>query len=114
MLTSTSSAAERLLRLGEQPLDVGRLGDVALHGDGLAALAGDLGDDAVRAFLAGGVVHDDRRALGAQRPGDAGADALRCAGDDGDLTLQLAHVLAPVYVVNRCPGPGRSNWYYSS
>ena len=45
--------AERLLRLGEEPPDVGLLGDVGLHGDGLAALASDLGDDAVGPFLAG-------------------------------------------------------------
>ena len=31
--------AERLLRLGEEPLDVGLLGHVRLHRDGLAALA---------------------------------------------------------------------------
>ena len=86
--------AERLLRLGEQALDVGLLRHVGLDGDGLAALAGDLGDDAVGPFLAGGVVDDDGRPLGRQVPGDGGADALGRAGDDGDLARESSETCA--------------------
>ena len=72
-------------------LGVGGLGDVALDGDGLAAGGGDGLDDLVGAGLAGGVVDDDGRAVGGQRLGDGGADALGGAGDDGDFSGKLAH-----------------------
>ena len=89
--------AERLLRLGEQAEDVGGIGHVRLHGDRLAPLGGDLGHDAVRAFLAGGVVDDHGRPRLGQVFRDGGTDALGRAGDDGDLAREsLRHCLAPV------------------
>src|SRR5882672_3130181 len=66
-------------------------GDVAGDGHGLASHGLDGGDHFVGAGLAGGVVDHDRRALRRQRPGDAGADALRCAGHHCDLACELAH-----------------------
>ena len=84
--------AERLFGFGEESLDFGRFGDVGLHGDGLAAFFVDVGDDAVRAFLAGAVVDDDGRAFGGQLFGDRGADAFGCPGDDGDFASEfLSH-----------------------
>ena len=83
-------------------LDVGLLGDVGLHGDGLAALAGDLGDDAVGPLLAGGVVDDDGGPLGGQVLGDGGADALGRPGDDRDFAREfLRHGIAPVMAFGR-------------
>jgi hypothetical protein len=70
----------------------GGLGDVAAHGDGLAAGRGDGGDNGVRAGLAGGVVDDDGCAFRGERLGDGGSDALGCAGDDCDFACELAHV----------------------
>ena len=52
---------------------------------GLAAGGGDVGDDAVGAALARGVVDDDRGAGGGELAGDLGADALGGSGDDGDF-----------------------------
>jgi len=51
------------LRLGEEILDFGFVGDIRTDGDGFAASPGDLFDDDVRAFFAGGVMDDDRGAL---------------------------------------------------
>ena len=82
--------AERLLRLGEQPPDVGLPGHVRLHGDGLAPLAGDLGDDAVGPLLAGRVVDDDRRPFGRQVLRDRRPDPLGRARDDRDLAREFA------------------------
>jgi hypothetical protein len=87
--------AERLLRLGEQALDVRLSRDIGLHRNGLAALAGDLGHHAVGAVLAGGVVDDDRRAFIRQMLGDGGANPLGCPGHDRHLVRELAHVLVP-------------------
>src|SRR5262249_56226385 len=90
-------AAERLLRLGEKALDVGLPGRVGLHGDRPAALARDLGEDAVGALLAGGVVDDHRRPLVGEMLRDGSADALRRAGEDGYFPLKsLQHGVAPV------------------
>jgi len=53
--------------LGEKARDVGLLGDVALHGDGFAALGGDFFDNLVGAFLAGRIIDSRLRHL--QRQG---------------------------------------------
>ena len=88
---------ELVLRFGEQPLDVGRVGDVGLNGHRLAAILRDLADDAVGGFLAGGVVDDDGRAFGREMPGDGCADSLRGAGDDGHFAEKLlGHDMIPL------------------
>ena len=79
--------AEGLFGFGEETVDVGLFGDVALDGDGFAALGGDFGDDFVRAGLAGGVIDDDGGAFGARCFGDGSADAFGGAGDDCDLII---------------------------
>jgi hypothetical protein len=81
--------AERLLGLGEQAVDLLRLRHVGLDGDGSAALARDVGDDAIAALLAGGVVDDDGGARLGQMPGDSGPDPLGSPGDDATLLLSL-------------------------
>src|SRR5207247_7259867 len=81
---------ERLPRLREEPPDVARLRDVTLDGDRRAAGLRDLGDDALGARLARHIVHDHRGARGGQFLRDPGADALRRAGHDRHLALQLA------------------------
>jgi hypothetical protein len=80
---------ERPLGLAEQSADVGLLGHVGLHGDGLAAAAGDLRNHPVGPVLAGRVVDHHGRPLGRQVLGDGSSDSLGCAGDDGDLTVQF-------------------------
>ena len=73
------------------------LATFGLHGDGLAALAGDLGDDAVGPLLAGGVVDDHRGPFGRQVLRDRRADALGRPGDDRDLAREfLRHGSPPV------------------
>ena len=79
--------AVRLFRLGEEPLDVGLLADVGLHGDGFAALGPDVGDHLVRALFAAGVIDHYLRALGGEMLRDRRPDAFGCAGDDGDLAV---------------------------
>ena len=86
-------------------LDFGGLGDVGLHGDGLASGGGDLRDDLVGAGLAGGVVDDDRRAFGGEVLGDGGADAFGGSGDDGDFPCEFvrcAHWLVVLVWENEC------------
>ena len=83
--------AERLPRLGEEAHDVLLLADVALHGDGFAPGGGDLRHGAVRTLAAGGVVDDDGGAIGGELLGDAGPDALRGSGDDGDFSFEFFH-----------------------
>src|SRR5439155_438118 len=73
----------------DDALGVRRLRHVALHGDRLAAPGGDVGHDLVRPGLAAGVVDHHRRALGGELAGDLRPDALRRAGDDGDLAFEL-------------------------
>ena len=91
--------AERLLRFGEQAVNVHLLGNVALHGNGLAARAGDFGDDLVRAGLAGSVIDDDRRAFRREMSGDGSADAFGCARDDGDLACEFFVMFVLIYFV---------------
>jgi hypothetical protein len=47
--------AEGFFGFVKQPLHVGGLGDVALDGNGLTAVRFDVGDNTVRALLAGGI-----------------------------------------------------------
>src|SRR3979411_952911 len=88
--------AKGLLCRVKQPLNVGGLRYVGLHRDGLAALAGDFCDDAIRTLPAGGVIHDHRSAHGGEPFRDRRADALRGASHDRHLARQLAHVNSPV------------------
>ena len=97
LLTSTSSVAERLLGFGEQACDVRFLGDVALHGNGLAARAGDFGDDLVRASFTGSVIDDDRRAFRREMFGDGRADAFGRAGDDRDLACEFFRLFVLIF-----------------
>ncbi len=75
--------AERLHRLVVDALDVGGLGDVALHADDPAArLGADRLDRLVERLAA--ARHDrDVGAGGGEAGGDRKADALAAAGDDG-------------------------------
>ena len=57
-----------------------------MHDNGLAARAGDFGDDLVRARFAGSVIDDNRRAFRRQMVGDGRADAFGRARDDRDFT----------------------------
>src|SRR4029077_1921058 len=63
-----------LLGFGEQPIDVGWLGNVGLHRNGFAARAGYFGYDAISVFLAGGIIDDHRRAFARELLRDGGAD----------------------------------------
>jgi hypothetical protein len=72
----------------EQARDVSGLGHVGLDGDRSAARRLDRRDHRVGAILAVPVVDDDDRAFGTEGLGDAGADAARCAGYDGDFSVQ--------------------------
>ena len=78
----------------DDALRFGGLGDVAPHGDSLAAGRGDGGDDGVRAGLAGGVIDDDGCAFRGEGFGDGGADAFGCAGDDCDFACEFAHMFS--------------------
>jgi hypothetical protein len=68
--------AECLLRLCENFLDIDRLCDIALHGDRFAALGLNVRNDALSAFLARGIVDDDRRTFRREAFGDSRANAL--------------------------------------
>src|SRR5262249_17844979 len=61
---------------------------------GLAAVAADRRDDALRLLLAGPVRDHDVRTLARERHGDARADARRASVDDREPSLGLAR-LAP-------------------
>ena len=82
-------AAEGGYGFGEKAIDIGFLRDVRLHGDGFAALAGDVGDNAIRAFFARGIIDDDG-STGVTKVGrNGGADTFGGAGDDGDFTAEF-------------------------
>jgi hypothetical protein len=84
----------------EQAAYVGRLRHIAVDGNGPAARVLDLGNDAVRIFPRRGVV-DDHGGTGRRKTlGDAGADTLGGAGDDGDLAVQLAHQISPLSMMS--------------
>src|SRR5580704_10664065 len=75
----------------DDTLCLGRLGDVARHGDGFATSRGDGGDNCVCTSLAGSVVHHYGCTFCSQRLGDGGSDAFGCACDDCDFTCEFAH-----------------------
>ena len=89
--------AEGLFGFGEDVFHVLDFADIAVDGDGLAAGLHDLGDDAIRALLVGGVIDDDRGALDAESLGDAGTDALGSARDHCDFIAELAHDVSPQF-----------------
>ena len=78
------------------PLRVGGLGDVAVHGDGLAAGRRDGGDDRVRAGLAGGVVDDDRRPSAASALAMAAPMPLDAPVTTATLPVSLLIVFIPL------------------
>ena len=82
---------ECLLRLGEEPMDVGLVGDVCLHGDRPAALGGDFRDDAVGARLARAVVNDHGRTLSRQVLRDRRTDPLGGPRDDCNFCSKFRH-----------------------
>jgi len=84
--------AERRLRLREQAADVRLLREVRLHRDRLTAGPLDLRHNLVGAGLARRVVHHHRRTLRGELLRDLGSDALRRAGDHGDLPGELVRV----------------------
>jgi hypothetical protein len=81
--------AKRFLRLGKEPLNVFLFGDVRLHGNGSATIAGNLSDDAIRISATRRVIDDDRRAFRCERVRDGRADAFRCTSDDGDFACKF-------------------------
>ena len=91
LLTRMSSLPNAFFVSANRRLDVGLFGDVGLHGDGLAALAGDFGDDPLGVFRAAGVIDHDRGPLGRQMLGDRRTDALRRPRDDRDFSRKFRH-----------------------
>ena len=94
------AAAERLLRLGEQVLDVLGLGHVAAHAHDLAAAGLGHGRRLVELLLApAGDHHVPAVALQGQRrcPANAGA----AARDNRNLALETAMTLAPCSLDDR-------------
>ena len=88
--------AEGPLCFREQALHIGELRDVALDRDRLSAFTGNFRNHAVRALLAGGVVHHYRSARLGHAFGDSRANALRRAGYDRYFALEFAHFSTPV------------------
>ena len=89
LLASTLTGPEALLRVLDQRGPRRLVAHVVVHevhalperelvGERLARLLGDVGDH-------------DLRALGDERPDDAGTLSLRAAGDDRDLAVETAH-----------------------
>src|SRR5580693_2486125 len=87
---------------------LGRLGDVARHGNGFATSRGDGGNNCACISLAGSVVHHYGCTFCSQRLGDGGSDAFGCACDDCDFTCKFAHCAVIPFVdistadVTRC------------
>ena len=82
-----------LLGFGEDAVHVGFLGNVALDSYSLAAGFGDLGDNLVCAFFAGGVVDDDGGSFLGEALCDVGSDALGGSCDYCYFSCELAHFL---------------------
>jgi hypothetical protein len=91
LFTRISICPKGAFRIGEQPLDICRLGDIALDRGGLAAAARDLGDHLARGVPARRVVHDDGGACRRQLTRNLGPDPFGSAGDHRDLVRKLAH-----------------------
>jgi len=95
-MTSTSSDPKAFFRLLEQTLHIFCLRHIAMDRDRLAALAGDLRDNALRSLIAGGVIHHDRRSGGCQALRDPRADSFRRPGHNRYLASQLTHLSSPI------------------
>ncbi len=77
---------EGLEGLLEELLDVFRVGNVGLDGEGAAASAGDLIDDLFCFGCIAGVVDHDAEAVGCEAKSDGTSDAAGCAGYDSYLS----------------------------
>ena len=89
--------AERLDGLGDHFFHMPGVGQIAMDGDGFAALADDGGDHALGGLLAGAVVDGNRRALSGEPGGDFGADAFGCAGHQRHFAFKsLGHLCLPL------------------
>src|ERR1700733_5043377 len=78
--------AEGLEGLLEELLDVFRVGNVGLDGEGAASSAGDLADDLFCLGCVACVVDDDAKSIGREAKSDGTSDAAGCAGYDGCLS----------------------------
>ena len=76
---------ESLPGFGKQAFDISLLCQVALQRNSLAPVAGDIGDDSLRARFARSVIDDHGCAFRSQIFCDGSAYAFGCAGDDGDF-----------------------------
>src|SRR5829696_4780617 len=83
-------AAEGALRRGDDGAGVVDAGEVGAHEYGAAALARKVGGDRLALVALAAADHEARRAAGREQPRDRLAQALRAAGDDGDLAAELA------------------------
>jgi hypothetical protein len=114
LFTSTSHASEGGFRGVEQAGHGSRVRDVGLGGDGAAAGRFDLGDQGLGRFSLAGVVDDDDEAVLRQALRDGGADAARCAGDDGDFVGGVDHGVSPCWWPPRVRRPMRRRCLYPS
>jgi hypothetical protein len=68
--------AKCLHGFGHHRFHMAGVGEIAVHGNGFAALSGSLRDHALGRLFAGAVVDGDRRTLGGEANRDLGADPL--------------------------------------
>ncbi len=80
-----------------EPVEIGLIGDRALHGAGLGA---KLGQGRVERVLPAAEDEDEGAFLD-ETPGRGTADAGGAAGDHGGLAIQSVHVLHPLLVLQR-------------
>src|SRR5260370_15319844 len=79
--------AEGLEGLLEELLNVFRIGNVGLDGEGAASSAGDLVDDLFRLGCVAGEVDDDAESVSCEAKSDGTSDAAGCACTDGCLSI---------------------------
>jgi len=89
LLTRISSFPNAFFVSEKKPLDIRLFGEVRLNGDGLAAHANNLADDAVRSCLARGVVDDYGSAFVCQVQRDRSSDPFGRSGDDCYFSSQF-------------------------
>jgi hypothetical protein len=94
--------AEALVDLGEHPLDVALVGDVALNRGGSPAGRGDLGDDGIGGVAPLAVVDGDGIAPFGGKPRRRRADPARAAGDEQNT----GHVLILLVAAPPSGSPG--------
>src|SRR5262245_13187416 len=80
---------ECLFRFDKETIDLGRLGEIGLNSDSLAAFAFNLLDDAIGTLLTGGIIDDYGSAFRGQLPGDGRTDAFGSTRNDRHFALQL-------------------------